>query len=82
MAQPLRVTISDDTNITALKVYYFSNEDSIKVHQNRLSRRLHGRVLLKRKGPGRPPKWVESETALSGHVEQGTGAIVHPASFI
>ena len=69
---PYRVTAADNTNITALKVY-FPKEDCIRVHQNRVKPCPEGFMAgyywygNKRKGPGRPPKWVE--TALGD--EQG-----------
>ena len=66
---PYRITSCDETNVTAVKVY-FPLEDAIKVHQNRV-KSCPGGFLAgyywygnKRKGPGRPPKWVEK--VLSG----------------
>ena len=61
---PYRVVSCDDTNLTAVKVY-FPREDAIKVHQTRAKPCPEGFMAgyywygSKRKGPGRPPKWVE-----------------------
>ena len=62
---PYRITACDQTNVTAVKVY-FPREDAIRVHQNRVKPCPDGFMAgyywygSKRKGPGRPPKWVEN----------------------
>ena len=61
---PYRVTSCNETNITAVKVY-FPREDSIQVHQLRVKPCPPGFTAgyywygTKRKGPGRPPRWVQ-----------------------
>ena len=61
---PYRVTSCNDTNVTAIKVY-FPCENPIQVHQSRVKPCPDGFTAGyfwyggKRKGPGRPPKWVE-----------------------
>ena len=62
---PYKVITVNDTNLTATKVY-FSREDTIKVHRVRAKPCPEGFMAgyywygNKRKGPGRPPKWVEN----------------------
>ena len=70
---PYRVTSIDDPDISVSKVY-FPQDGNIQVHQSRVKlcptnfpSRLHwygGR----RRGPGRPPKWVEELMEFSGDV--------------
>ena len=61
---PYRITACDDTGVSAVKVY-FPREDAVKVHQTRVKPCPDGLLAgyywygNKRKGPGRPPKWVE-----------------------
>lgn len=61
---PYRVISSNATNVTAVKVY-FPREDPIQVHQMRVKPCPQGFPAgfywygNKRKGPGRPPRWVE-----------------------
>ena len=62
---PYRIISFDETNVTAVKVY-FPREDHVKVHQTRVKPCPDGFMAgyywygNKRKGPGRPPKWVEN----------------------
>ena len=66
---PYRVVSVNDTDLTAKKVY-FPNETQIQVHQTRVKPCPGGFLAgyywygSKRKGPGRPPKWVKR--ALAG----------------
>ena len=61
---PYRVMSCNETNITAVKVY-FPREDSIQVHQLRVKPCPPGFTAgyywygTKCKGPGRPPRWVQ-----------------------
>ena len=61
---PYRVTSCNETNVTATKVY-FPCEDPIQVHQLRVKPCPPGFPAgyywygSKRRGPGRPPRWVE-----------------------
>ena len=61
---PYRIVSCDDTNVTATKVY-FPEEKLIQVHQTRVKPCPGGFMAghywygTKRKGPGRPPRWVE-----------------------
>ena len=72
---PYRVTSCNETNITAVKVY-FPLEDSIQVHQLRVKPCPTGFTAgyywygTKRKGPGRPPRWVQD--VLSGRERSST----------
>jgi len=65
---PYRVTACNETNVTAVKVYY-PREDAIQVHQLRVKPCPPGFPAgfywygAKRKGPGRPPRWVEDVLA-------------------
>ena len=62
---PYRVTSCNETNVTAVKVY-FPREDSIQVHQLRVKPCPRGFTAgygSKRKGPGRPPRWVQDVLA-------------------
>jgi hypothetical protein len=67
---PYRVTSCNETNVTAVKVY-FPREDPIQVHQLRVKPCPPGFTAgfywygAKRRGPGRPPRWVQD--VLSGH---------------
>ena len=62
--RPYRITSCDNTGMSAVKVY-FPREDAVKVHQTRVKPCPDGLLAgyywygTKRKGPGRPPKWVE-----------------------
>ena len=62
---PYRITSCNDTNVTAVKVY-FPLETPIQVHQLRVKPCPDGFSAgyywygHQRKGPGRPPKWVEA----------------------
>ena len=74
---PYRVTSCNETNVTAVKLY-FPREDAIQVHQTRVKPCPEGFMAgyywygNKRKGPGRPPKWVVN--ILSDNVtDQGNG---------
>lgn len=59
------MTSCNDTNVTAVKVY-FPLEDPIQVYQNRVKPCPDGFTAGfywyggKRRGPGRPPRWVET----------------------
>ena len=85
---PYRVMEVDNTNITAQKVY-FPRDDTVKVHQNRVKPCPGGFMAgyywygNKRKGPGRPPKWVE--TVLTGtqvqDEEDSTSLLEQDTSF-
>ena len=61
---PYRVTSCNETNVAATKVY-FPREDPIQVHQLRVKPCPPGFPAgyywygSKRRGPGRPPRWVE-----------------------
>ena len=61
---PYRVTDRTDPDVTCVKVYH-PQEDTICVHQSRVCRCPDGFPAGyywyggRRKGPGRPPKWVE-----------------------
>ena len=61
---PYRITSCDNTGVSAVKVY-FPREDAVKVHQTRVKPCPDGLLAgyywygTKRKGPGRPSKWVE-----------------------
>ena len=58
---PYRITAYDSTSVTAVKVY-FPREDAVKVHLKPCPDALLAGYYWygnKRKGPGRPPKWVE-----------------------
>ena len=65
---PYRVTSCNETNVTAVKVY-FPREDPIQVHQLRVKPCPRGFTAgyywygSKRKGPGRPPRWVRDVLA-------------------
>ena len=65
---PYRVTSRNETNITAVKVYY-PRESAIQVHQLRVKPCPPGFPAgfywygAKRKGPGHPPRWVEAVLA-------------------
>ena len=67
----------NDTNLTAAKVY-FPHEDAIKVHTACAKPCPEGFMAgyywygNKRKGPGRPPKWVEN--VLAGTSDCGKGS--------
>ena len=90
---PYRVMAADDTNVTALKVY-FPREDTIKVHQSRVKPCPGGFMAgyywygNKRKGPGRPPKWVKatltgeqmSETDMSSNHRAKSPSTTPPTS--
>ena len=73
---PYRVTSCNDTNVTAVKVY-FPLEDPIQVHQTRVKPCPQGFTAgfywygTKRKGPGRPPRWVERLLLDSGSDAEG-----------
>ena len=66
---PYRVTSCNETNVTAVKVY-FPREDPIHVHQLRVKPCPLGFTAgfywygSRRRGPGRPPRWVQD--VLSG----------------
>ena len=67
---PYRITSCNDTNVTAVKVY-FPRENPIQVHQMRVKPCPDGfpsGYYGKRQGPGRPPRWVQ--TILSGDATQ------------
>ena len=70
---PYRITSCNDTNVTAVKVY-FPRENPIQVHQMRVKPCPDGFPSGyywyegKRQGPGRPPRWVQ--TILSGDTTQ------------
>ena len=61
---PYRVTALTQTDVTAVKVYY-PNEGTIQVHMNRVVKCPSGFPPgcfwygNKRRGPGRPPKWID-----------------------
>ena len=65
---PYRVASCNNTNVTAVKVY-FPREDPIQVHQLRVKPCPRGFTAgfywygSKRKGPGRPPRWVKDVLA-------------------
>ena len=75
---PYRVITVNDTNLTAAKVY-FPREDTIKVHRARAKPCPEGFMAgyywygNKRKGPGRPPKWVENALADTSDCSQESG---------
>ena len=62
---PYRITSCNETNVTAVKVY-FPRENPMQVHQLRVKpcpRHFPAGFYwygTKRKGPGRPPRWVEN----------------------
>ena len=72
---PYRVTSCNDTNITATKVY-FPMDDPIHVHQIRVKPCPVGFTAGyfwyggKRRGPGRPPRWVVA--ILAGEESPGS----------
>ena len=72
---PYRITSCNETNITAVKVY-FPRENSIQVYQLRVKPCPHNFPAgfywygTKRKSPGRPPRWVETILAGREPVEQ------------
>ena len=74
---PYRIISANDTNITAGKVY-FPRDNLIKVHQSRVKPCPQGFMAgyywygNKRKGPGRPPKWVEKALAETPIQDENT----------
>ena len=77
---PYRVTSCNDTNVTATKVY-FPLEDPIQVHQKRVKPCPDGFTAGyywyggKRKGPGRPPRWVQAVLSDSESTRTGADAV-------
>ena len=76
---PFRVTDSDKTGVTAVKVYT-PQENPIRVHQSRVTACPTGFPAgywwygNHRSGPGRPPKWIDRFLAAQG-LGEGTDAI-------
>ena len=77
---PYRVMAHSPTNVTAVKVY-FPREEPIKVHRTRVKPLPDGFMAGyywyggKRKGPGRPPCWVDN---LLSDTPDDTTAGDHP----
>ena len=82
---PYRVISSDETGISALKVYA-PHEKEIRVHQSRVTVCAPGLPAGwywygdRRSGPGRPPKWVDRLLSSdSGNVDPSDSENVDPS---
>ena len=83
---PYRITACSNTGVSAVKVY-FPREDAVNIHQTRVKPCPDGLLAgyywygNKRKGPGRPPKWVE-KILSDADKEEDNESLEGPESFM